>query len=313
MTQALNLANLANHVNTSGQLDASQALIGTVTSTGLSITGNGSISGTFNVGKLGVNTTTPTGTAEILSTGPNETNVTSTDPSAGAAYVNVRADLNGGTGYYRAFRGMDSTGTTTHWAAGQYGCPENNYQILTYNGSGLIEGMRITPVQTMFIGTTTNYQNGRLTVKGISGTDTVAEFQSGDTRVTGNVWFVNNGNSVGVISYGTTTCAYLSPSDYRLKEDIAPMIGALDTIAKLKPITYTWKLNGEKADGFLAHELKEVFPNAVHGEKDAVKEDGTILPQSIDTSFIVATLTAAIQELNAKVTDLEEKLKLAKI
>ena len=67
------------------------------------------------------------------------------------------------------------------------------------------------------------------------------------------------------------------------------------------PVTYKWKeeFGGEDGQGFIAHELQEVCPLAVTGEKDAVNEDGSIKPQGIDTSFLVATLTAAIQELKA--------------
>jgi squalene cyclase len=64
-------------------------------------------------------------------------------------------------------------------------------------------------------------------------------------------------------------------------------------------------LNGE---GFIAHELSEICPHAVTGEKDAVDAEGNPQYQGIDTSFLVATLTAAIQELNAKVTSLEEQV-----
>jgi len=75
------------------------------------------------------------------------------------------------------------------------------------------------------------------------------------------------------------------------------MEGALEKVAQLKPSTYTWKLTGAAGQGFIAHELQEVVPDCVTGEKDAVNEDGSIKPQGVDTSFLVATLTAAIQEL----------------
>jgi hypothetical protein len=58
-------------------------------------------------------------------------------------------------------------------------------------------------------------------------------------------------------------------------------------------------VDGSDGEGFIAHELQEVVPGCVIGEKDAVDEDGSIKPQGIDTSFLVATLTAAIQELKA--------------
>ena len=78
------------------------------------------------------------------------------------------------------------------------------------------------------------------------------------------------------------------------------MTGALYKISALKPVTYTWKSTGEAGEGFIAHELQQICPDAVAGEKDAVDEGGNIKPQAIDTSFLVATLTAAIQELKAE-------------
>jgi hypothetical protein len=112
-------------------------------------------------------------------------------------------------------------------------------------------------------------------------------------------FFRANGSTVGSITHNDTNTTYGTTSDYRLKKDVAPMIGALNKVAQLKPCTYTWKFNDTEGEGFIAHELQEVFPNAVVGEKDAVNEDGSIKPQSIDTSFLVATLTAAIQEQQA--------------
>jgi len=122
-----------------------------------------------------------------------------------------------------------------------------------------------------------------------------------------------NGNLYGTIYQSGTSTAYNTSSDYRLKENIAPMTGALAVIGQLKPCTYTWKETGEDGQGFIAHELQEVCPDAVTGEKDAVEtytdEDGNeqtrIKPQGIDTSFLVATLTAAIQEQQALITHLQ--------
>jgi len=107
--------------------------------------------------------------------------------------------------------------------------------------------------------------------------------------------------TVGTIATSSSATAYNTSSDYRLKENIAPMIGALNTVSQLKPCTYTWKADGKDGQGFIAHELQAVIPDAVTGEKDAIDKDGNIKPQGVDASFLVATLTAAIQELNAKV------------
>ena len=77
------------------------------------------------------------------------------------------------------------------------------------------------------------------------------------------------------------------------------MVGALDKVAQLKPCTYTWKTDGTEGQGFIAHELQEVVPDCVGGVKDGVDEEGNPVYQGVDTSFLVATLTAAIQELKA--------------
>jgi hypothetical protein len=129
------------------------------------------------------------------------------------------------------------------------------------------------------------------------------------TSATLCVQFVYNASTqVGTIATTTTSTAYNTSSDYRLKENVQPMTGALAKVGAFKPVTYTWKANGSDGEGFIAHELAEVCPNAVSGEKDAVDENGNIKPQGIDTSFLVATLTAAIQEQQALITSLTARI-----
>lgn len=114
------------------------------------------------------------------------------------------------------------------------------------------------------------------------------------------VGFRVQANGTGSITTDGTSTAYNTSSDYRLKENIQPMQNALSTVAQLKPVTYTWKVDGSDGQGFIAHELQAVVPDCVTGEKDAVDADGNPVYQGIDTSFLVATLTAAIQELKAE-------------
>jgi len=134
-------------------------------------------------------------------------------------------------------------------------------------------------------------------------------------------WYGSGNTGVGYISTTSSSTAYNTSSDYRLKENIAPMTGALDKVLTLKPVTYKWKIDGSNGEGFIAHELAEVVPDCVTGEKDAVEtidefdSEGKVIGikevpkyQGVDTSFLVATLTAAIQELNAKVIALEAKV-----
>ena len=114
--------------------------------------------------------------------------------------------------------------------------------------------------------------------------------------------------NVGTITTNGTGVTYGTSSDYRLKENIVPMTGALDKVAQLKPVTYKWKINGSDGQGFIAHELAEVVPDAVQGEKDAIDADGNPTYQGIDTSYLVATLTAAIQEQSSLITQLTARI-----
>jgi hypothetical protein len=174
-------------------------------------------------------------------------------------------------------------------------------------GSGdasFTERMRIDSSGNLLVGQTTNGASGKVaitTANGASGSAIATTNVSGTAQYYAAA-FYNNGatNSFcGGISVSGTTTTFATSSDYRLKENIAPMTGALDVVAQLKPCTYSWKSTGESTQGFIAHELQEVVPECVVGEKDAVDENDNPRYQGIDTSFLVATLTAAIQELAA--------------
>jgi len=120
--------------------------------------------------------------------------------------------------------------------------------------------------------------------------------------------FYRAGSIVGSVQTSLSATQFVTSSDYRLKKDVQPMIGALAKIAQLKPCTYTWKATGEVGQGFIAHELAGVVPECVTGEKDAVDVDGNPVYQGIDTSFLVATLTAGLQEAVAMIEELKAKV-----
>ena len=131
-------------------------------------------------------------------------------------------------------------------------------------------------------------------------------FYNTTTAISGTIaLFRSNGVTVGSISQDGTNTAYNLSSDYRLKEQVQPLVGGLARVNSLKPSIYKWKTNGSNGEGFLAHELAVVVPFAVTGPKDAMNEDGTINPQGVDLSKIVPILVAAIQELTAEVNALK--------
>jgi hypothetical protein len=122
------------------------------------------------------------------------------------------------------------------------------------------------------------------------------------------VIFQREGVNVGFITVTNAATAYVTSSDYRLKENIVPMTGALDKVAQLNPVTYKWKIDGSDGQGFIAHELQEIVPDCVYGEKDAIDTEGNPEYQGVDTSFLVATLTAAIQEQQTIINDLKARV-----
>jgi hypothetical protein len=138
------------------------------------------------------------------------------------------------------------------------------------------------------------------------GSSLIVNHRSAVTSGNSYAEFTYNGVGIGSITQnGTTGVLYNINSDYRLKESVAPLSGGLARVNALKPSIYKWKSDGSAGEGFLAHELAEVVPFAVTGEKDAVNEDGSIKSQGIDMSRIVPILVAAIKELTAEVNALK--------
>lgn len=122
------------------------------------------------------------------------------------------------------------------------------------------------------------------------------------------------GNIVGTISTTNTATAYNTSSDYRLKENVVPLTGAVDRLSQLKVHRFNFIVDPDKTvDGFLAHEAQAVVPECVTGEKDAVDDEGNHIYQGIDQSKLVPLLTAALQEALAKIETMEARLTAAGI
>ena len=184
----------------------------------------------------------------------------------------------------------------------------NGASVFATNGT---ERARIDSSGNLLVGGTSMVNAGKALVQwnSSSGVEGLILYDTDSTAVGRFAQkFNRNGTVVGSIQTTLTATSYVTSSDYRLKENIAFMSGALDKVAQLKPVTYKWKSDGSDGQGFIAHELQEVCPDAVVGEKDAVDADGNPKYQGIDTSFLVATLTAAIQEQQAIITSLTDRI-----
>jgi hypothetical protein len=114
---------------------------------------------------------------------------------------------------------------------------------------------------------------------------------------------------VGTITCTDTATAYNTSSDYRLKENIVPLTGAIDRVNQLQVHRFNFIVNPDKTvDGFIAHEAQAVVPECVTGTKDEVDSDGTPVYQGIDQSKLVPLLTAALQEALAEIESLKARV-----
>jgi len=147
------------------------------------------------------------------------------------------------------------------------------------------------------------------------------------------IYFNNTNGEVGSISTSGTATAYTTSSDYRLKENVTALAGSIDRVKALNPVSFNFISDADTTvDGFLAHEVQDIVPEAITGDKDATKEeeyevtpavlddDGNVVTeavmgtrivpdyQGIDQSKLVPLLTGALQEALAKIDDLETRI-----
>jgi len=163
------------------------------------------------------------------------------------------------------------------------------------------ERARITSGGNLGVGTSSPDAGARVTVQASSGNNGMAV--KAGTNGNYGIYFNNVANStVGGIVINSGAVAYNTSSDYRLKENVAPMTGALAKVLELKPVNYTWKVDGSAGQGFIAHELQAVVPDCVSGEKDGEQMQG------VDYGKLTPILTAALQEAIAEIQSLKARI-----
>jgi hypothetical protein len=203
-----------------------------------------------------------------------------------------------------------SAGSATGWFQKVDGTTAAGFmsfgQIIRGTPTTTQERMRIDASGNLLVGATTN-TGERFQLLGAVSAATM-KVQVGANGNNG-ISFINaTGGTAGSIVVNASTVAYNTSSDYRLKEDVQPMVGSVDRLMALKPVNFAWKVDGSRVDGFLAHEAQEVVPECVTGEKDAVDDEGNPQYQGIDQSKIVPLLVAALQEALTKIEALEARV-----
>jgi hypothetical protein len=168
--------------------------------------------------------------------------------------------------------------------------------------------------------------NGKVHINGVNSTDEArlnvtfnesgGDFFGVNTKNTSSTdafhfkFFQGGTTQVGSIRcFGTSSTSFNTSSDYRLKENVVPLTGAVNRLNDLQVHRFNFIADPDQTiDGFIAHEVQAVVPEAITGEKDAVNADGSIDPQGIDQSKLVPLLTAALQEAIAEITSLKDRV-----
>jgi hypothetical protein len=257
-------------------------------------------------GNVGIGTTSPTVPLNVVSASADIATIYRTGV-AGEARLNFSNANNSSVSTVAARLGGQLTATTA-------GAEQGVMLLSTMTSGTVTEKMRIDASGNVLVGTTTTIrtnddgitlsETGLVDVSltsGISGRFT-RRSTDGDT-----VQFRRDTTVVGSISVTTTATAYNTSSDYRLKESIQPIFGASDRVRQLNPVNFAWKADGTRTDGFIAHEVQAVAPQAVTGEKDGEEM------QAIDHSKLVPLLTAALQEALTEIALLKARLDTANI
>jgi len=251
---------------------------------------------------VGVGTTSPTTTLDVSGTASLGTDQTDFIKAIGGGGT-ARIDAVGGNTNVNLSFATKGTGTTYFWR----------------NGYGGTESMRIASDGTLVVGSSSttipaNATSGTYATVGggyplQSTNNNICAIFNRHSSTGVIIEFKYNGSVKGLISTDGSTTSYNTSSDYRLKENIADITDATDRVKQLQPKRFNFIENADTTvDGFIAHEVSSIVPEAITGEKDAVDENGDIAPQGIDQSKLVPVLTKALQEAITKIEELETRI-----
>ncbi len=272
-------------------------------------------------GNVGIGTTSPAYKTSVFQSGDYNGSEILLDLSIKDT---VGGSYNGGTGAGISFSSSHWSVSPTEKVMGAIygantdgGSGANGYLSLRTRSSDVVtEKMRITSGGDVLINLTGPITTRYSTSIGTTLSDTYSWFASNDSLyvqrpdgTNGNaISFFRASVSTGSISLSGSATAYNTSSDYRLKEDLQDFKG-LEMVSKIPVYDFKWKTDESRSYGVMAHELQEVLPDAVTGDKDAINEDESINPQGVDYSKIVPLLIKSIQELKAEVDKLKQECK----
>jgi hypothetical protein len=181
-------------------------------------------------------------------------------------------------------------------------------------GSSPTERMRIDSSGRLLVGTTSVVSAGSIGIQIKSTSASASNIESWNEAASGTIFHAvfrdgASATSRGSITTNGSATAFNTSSDYRLKENVVPLTGAVDRLQQIPVHRFNFIADPNKTvDGFIAHEAQEVVPECVTGEKDAVDDEGNPVYQGIDQSKLVPLLTAALQEAIAEIGSLKDRV-----
>lgn len=186
--------------------------------------------------------------------------------------------------------------------------------FIFYTGSSVSAGattsfterMRIDSGGHLLVNSTNSSPSGMIHVETASATYGMSIDDTFGNNVFVN--FLNGGVATGSITHNNSgTTSYNTTSDYRAKQNVVDLSDGITRLKQLSPkrFNFTAYPDGPLIDGFLAHEVQSVVPEAITGTHNEVDADGNAVYQGIDQSKLVPLLVAAIKELEARITALE--------
>jgi len=255
-----------------------------------------------NAGNVGIGTSSPSTKLDI---DYSHTNTTISSPLNTALRLqNTNA---GADNYLTALSFTTSTtgvGSDSVIASMSESAGNSALTFWTDTSNGMSEKMRIGSSGNLLVGTTSQIADAKLNIQ-------IADVGMAIKALNNGNWaagfYNSSGGNVGQIVINASATAYNTSSDYRLKENVDYTWDATTRLKQLKPARFNFIADDTNTlvDGFIAHEVSSIVPEAIAGAKDAVDADNNPEYQGIDQSKLVPLLVKTIQELEARITALE--------
>ena len=268
-------------------------------------------------GKVGFNNTAPSAAIEVTFDSGGSLPSSGTAPEGIAISYGTSDNKNGGIWFSPGFGDDQGISGISGSRVNGYDTDLRFYTNGTSSAAAFSERMRIDPNGKVGINESSPDSSYRTTIKESTSGHGVLVLER-TSNIDGNfrsmVSFERSGTAVGTILCSNSATQFNTSSDHRLKENVVTMSNATDRLKQLQPKRFNFILNPDTTvDGFLAHEVQSVVPEAISGTKDEVDSDNNPVYQGIDQSKLVPLLTAALQEAVTKIEVLETRLNNAGI